>query len=409
MVVLMQNPAVMSGRIGDHDVLFNLNDRQLHLLNSTGAAAWRGLKAPATLDSLASQLAYSFGAGVDDVRTDLEQLLTSFDQTGLCLAADQVTGVNPERDVRSNDTGHTRPRHGSSPDGQRHMMLGPFLALSIPVTVAVDDDALASDLDRILDPIRGRLDDVDGADSVVAITIDSPRSMANTLNGDPSDMWTIRVEGKPALRFGSRDRVIRQVVAEVNGGPLHHLEDAVVFHAAAAEWNAGVVLFPGVSNAGKSTLITQLVHCGHKYVTDEAALVRIGSRNVEPFTKSITLEPASQRVVRELVSGLTPGQTTVDVDPREVGAGQLSAGGPIAAMIFPTYRQGASTELTELDQLDAFRSLLANAFTFDLVGQRGFDTIVELANEVPAFRLEHGGDSDHLDVIDAAVANLARP
>ena len=405
MVALMQNPAVLSAMVGNHNVLFNLDDRQLHLLNATGAVAWECLAPTATPEGLAVQLAEAFCVDVLDVRSDLDSLLSSFRSTGLCHPVDAGAAIDRsiERPLPRSETSEQKV---SLDRRSPRTLLGPFMALSVPVTVTVDDVSLAADLDRILDPLRGRLDDLEGVSAMVQIMIESPGLDDVGQSDGESPTWSIHVEGKRTQRFSSRDRLIRQVVAEVNGGPLQYLDDAVVFHSAAAEFDAGVVLFPGVSNAGKSTLITQLVHRGQKYVTDEAAMVRVGTRSVESFTKSITLEAEGQRVVGGLVSGLVPSATTVDVDPRLVGAGRLSAGGNVAAMIFPTYQENASTQLTELAPFDAFRSLLANAFTFDRVGQRAFDTIVDLANEVPAFRLQHDGDADHLEVIEATVALL---
>lgn len=406
MDVLKKNPSVLSGHVGDHYVLFNLNDRQLHVLNITGAAAWDRLDCASTTSGLASQLARDFGVAANDIRSDLDGLLALFRQSGLCVTADDGATLDQRSGVGSDETVHL-PNPALMPQIARaRSLLGPFMALSIPVTVAVGDDALARDLDQILDPLRCRLEDFDAAEIAIEIVVDAPSLERSAVDATGREMWVVQVSGKPPQRFRSRDRVIRQVVAEVNGTPLEHLDNAVVFHAAAAEFDPGVVLFPGVSNAGKSTLITQLIHRGHSYVTDEAAMVPIGSNQVEAFPKSITIEPASQIVIEGLIPGFRPGTSTVDLDPRLIGQGILSRGGPIAAMIFPTYRPNVTTELTALNSFEAFQALLANAFVFDRAGQCAFDTIVELANEIPAFALDHGGDADHLDVIEQTVAGV---
>ena len=64
-------------------------------------------------------------------------------------------------------------------------------------------------------------------------------------------------------------------------------------HAGAIEWRDRVVLLPGVSNAGKSTLVAGLVRAGARYLTDEAACLDHETLVVRPFPKAIALDPGS--------------------------------------------------------------------------------------------------------------------
>ena len=193
--------------------------------------------------------------------------------------------------------------------------------------------------------------------------------------------------------------VIRHVVATINSKPLEYLDDLVVFHAAAAEFDDGITIFPGISNAGKSTLITQLIDRGYGYVTDEAVAVRPRGHEVVPFPKSISIDTGSQELLAPL-TGVLPSSSAIDVDPRRIGPGIISSGGVVKRMVFPEFTATGPTVLEPLDPFQAFNRLLANSFQFDRAGQTAFDTIVGLANDVPAFSLTHSGGTTHLEMIE---------
>jgi len=178
----------------------------------------------------------------------------------------------------------------------------------------------------------------------------------------------------------------------------------VVFHAGAADLGQGLVLFPGVSNSGKSTLVAQLMQRGHQYLTDEAVAVDIESLHAMPFHKAICIEEGSQQLFPELspVTGLTAAW---DVDPRTVGPGRLSPGGVIRAIVFPTFRAGCAPEVRPLEPFDVMQLLISNAFDFDRVGQPAFDAMIRLANALPAYEFVHSGGDGPLRTLENMFAS----
>lgn len=385
-IMLVQNRSALSGEVDGRHVLFNLEDRQLHQLNDTGAATWSILQTPHRVGDVVEELSRRYGVRTEDVRADVLALVESLREEGLCLPIDCM-----EQDRSS--AVHANARTGGQERRNIHHTIGPFRALTLGVVLDVDDESVRHELDRLLDPLRGS----------PPLSSDQEQIEIQVQSAGAAE-WSVQVGNGPTRTLRTRRALIRHVVAEVNGSPLPYLDSAIVFHAAAAEIGSGIVMFPGVSNAGKSTLVTQLVHRGHGYVTDEATLIDTTTQMVSPFTKAISLDPGSHEALSEILSpmsapGLGQGYA-IDVDPRSVGPGRLSDGGRVQAIVFPTFTPGAATERTALDPFDSFSQLLACAFNFDGAGREAFDTIVNLANEVPAYNLVHSGGPEHLAMIE---------
>lgn len=68
----------------------------------------------------------------------------------------------------------------------------------------------------------------------------------------------------------------------------NHCREVVFVHAGAVAHNGGVILVPGSSYSGKSTLVQELVAAGAAYLSDEYAVIdRAGQ--VHPFPRPISL------------------------------------------------------------------------------------------------------------------------
>lgn len=377
---LFQNPNVMVGRVDGTSVLFNLEDRQLHSLNETAAKCWDLLEGAPTLDLLVTLVSQFYGIDADEVSAEVGSVVSDFRAAGLCGSNDDFRDLSSSR----SHLPITVSRH------LKDTSIGPFIALGVPVVLDVDDPDLRHDLANIVAPLPRASEDA----ALIDIAIQRDTAMQGETGG-----WSFSVNGGLPLRFSNRQATIRHVVASLNSKPLDIRDDVVVFHASAAEFDGGVSLFPGVSNAGKSTLITQLVHRGHKYVSDEAVAVTPGDLQALPFPKSISIDVGSQEYLSPMTQ-VPPRDRTIDVDPRQIGPGRISNGGVVNNIIFPEYRTCSPTVLEPLDPFDAFSRLLSNSFRFDTAGQAAFDVVVSLANNVSAFALTHSGDVAHLELIE---------
>ena len=67
-----------------------------------------------------------------------------------------------------------------------------------------------------------------------------------------------------------------------------HAPEYVFLHAGVVAWERRALLLPGVSRAGKSTLVAELVRAGATYYSDEFALLD-SKGQVHPFTRDIRM------------------------------------------------------------------------------------------------------------------------
>ena len=378
--MISRAPRVCWGTIGDDLLLWASDDRRLHVLNATAANVWLLADAPTTIDAMVQELSLVYGIGVDQITNDVHQLVDRFLESGLCIDTNQRALVPPPIPVE--------PAPVAIP---RESTVGPFRLLGSLLTVDVSDLVLRSELSRILDPLRDwslELDDVDLSDDCIALHIE-----------EHGGIWSLTTNGRQVGRATSRAQILRVALSECNAAPLRAQNSSVVFHAAGADLGDGLVVFPGVSNAGKSTLITQLVQRGHRYLSDEAVAVDVSSLHALPFHKSICIDQGAQSLMPELSpgTGLTP---TWDVDPRTIGPGLLSPGGPIKALVFPTFEAAATPQIRVLDPFETMQKLISNAFDFDRVGQPAFDAMIRLANALPAYEFIHAGGDQPLETLE---------
>jgi hypothetical protein len=201
-------------------------------------------------------------------------------------------------------------------------------------------------------------------------------------------------------------------------------EGLVVLHAAGVCEQRSVVALPAPSGSGKSTLVAGLVRRGHRYVTDEAVAVEIGSRQVRPLPLPIVLDPGSWPLFADAEPRLplrrpTPVSWSWRIGPDDLlGAGEddrapaggLAAvddldGAELALCVFHRYQEGASTTLERLDRRQALVAAVESTFALAAGGQPTLDALAALMADVPSYRLVHGD----LDAAVQAVESLLSP
>ena len=157
-------------------------------------------------------------------------------------------------------------------------------AYGVPATFAVEDDLVAQ-LRELLPP--------DWADGRVP---------------DDTACWEIT----------SADHV----AVLVNAAELHIAERApglVFVHAGAVAFSGRVVLVPGRSFTGKSSLIEALVRAGGTYYSDEFAVLRADG-TVVPYPRPIALRDSDGRPSRRIPAAELPAVGTGPGDVRLIAA-----------------------------------------------------------------------------------------
>ncbi|MBS2039172.1 hypothetical protein JST97_29585 [bacterium] len=122
----------------------------------------------------------------------------------------------------------------------------------------------------------------------------------------------------------------------------NHCQDVVFVHAGAVALGGQVILIPGSSYSGKSTLTHSLVRAGAEYFSDEYAVVdRLG--RVHPFPRPIALRSDGGRRVSPPRAGLKPAA--------------------VRAVIATQFQSGSSWRPNEESQGAAALKLMAHTVT----------------------------------------------
>ena len=362
---------VFEGTVNGTRVLFNSNDRRLHVLNPSAASLWDGLRQPTTVSTLTADVASAFAVDPGAIRVEVERTLDRFIADGL---AGEVSTPVPV-------TGSAAPVRPTSDPSITIAALGTTIALHLQAPM------VKAAIARVTTPLHAS----GPADAWIALEEGGGR-------------WTVTSSLGTSARTGSRLAGVLRTISEINNVVVAGRDDHLIFHAGAVACDGRAVLLPGSSNRGKSTLTTALVRAGYAYLTDEAAAVDAEGL-VHPFPKSIALDPGSFALFPDLAPSPANELETVmarrewHVDPS--GFGTISAAAPVAAIVCPSWRAGASTRLGRIAGTEAVHSLLGDAFDFTTGGHEVFDTLLDLVGSVPVYRLRYSE-------LDDAIATVGR-
>ncbi len=174
------------------------------------------------------------------------------------------------------------------------------------------------------------------------------------------------------------DQTIRSTIAV-------HAPGLVFIHAGAVAVDGRVIVLPGTSMAGKTTLVAALVRAGAQYLSDEYAVFDADGL-VHPFARRLSVRGPTGR--RE-VPVAEYGGTTV--------TGPLPAG-TVAAV---TYRADASWQVHAADQGACAGALIANAVAAQIRPAEVLSVSAHVA------RTTHFVEGVRGDVADAVPALLA--
>jgi hypothetical protein len=192
------------------------------------------------------------------------------------------------------------------------------------------------------------------------------------------------------------DEVARALVSDSRG---------LVFHAAAVAWRDSVVVLPGRTGAGKSTLAASLVRRGLTFIGDEIA--SIDDRHVvQSFPRPFAFKPRGLAVARRWLDIDATTSLTLEtpvatlVPPGLIGRVAYSPGLPAAAIVFPEWKAEARLEIQPISKAETALRLMACLVNARNLPDHGLPDVVRLARHVPGYRLRYS------DADDVAIAAL---
>jgi len=181
----------------------------------------------------------------------------------------------------------------------------------------------------------------------------------------------------------------------------------LMLHSAVVETGGHAMLLPAAPGQGKTTLCAGLSLRGWRLLSDEFGLLRPGSRELIPVPRPMVLKNQSIEVIRQFEPAAVIGPeipntrkgTVAHVKPPSQSIIESNQSAPARWIVFPRWRPGVSSSLTEVSKGEGFMFLTTNAFNYELLGEAAFHTVAGLINQARCFRFEYSNLDDAVEML----------
>ena len=188
----------------------------------------------------------------------------------------------------------------------------------------------------------------------------------------------------------------------------NHCHQYLIVHAATVERSGLALLLPGDAGSGKSTLCAGLVSRGWRLLSDELTLIDLGTGEVAPLPRPISLKNASIDAIGRFAPSVTLGPPVHDTVKGSVAhmkppTDSVRRAATVARprwIALPRFERGAVARLAPLSKARAFMHLADHAFNYDVHGRRGFELLAQVIAGSDCFEFRYGALEDAVAVFD---------
>ncbi len=190
------------------------------------------------------------------------------------------------------------------------------------------------------------------------------------------------------------------------GQRLNHL---LLLHAGAVERDGLALLLPALPGSGKSTLTAALSLSGWRLLSDEFGAYDPQIQAFWPMLKPVALKNQSIDVMRRFAPQARLGPVfpkTRKGDVAHLGAqadavARCHEPARPGAVLLPRWVAGHATQFEPVSTDRLFSALAFNAFNYTTLGAAGFDAVISLARQCPAWTLVYSDLHDAIAAIDS--------
>jgi HprK-related kinase A len=171
------------------------------------------------------------------------------------------------------------------------------------------------------------------------------------------------------------------------------LNDLLLLHAGVVERGGLALILPALPGSGKSTLTAALSQRGWRLLSDEFGAFNPTSCTFGAVLKPIALKNQSIEVIRRFAPQATFGPefprtrrgTVAHLAPSKDAVASRHEFARPGAIVLPKWTAGSPTRFEPLMENVIFPALAFNAFNYGLLGAVGFQSVVRLVRQCPAW------------------------
>lgn len=168
-------------------------------------------------------------------------------------------------------------------------------------------------------------------------------------------------------------------------------------HAAVVAKGSRAIIMPGLPGSGKSTLCAAMGLSGWRVLSDEHALIPMGSQQVMPLYRPVSLKNESIPIIQSAYPGSIFGPQTnethkgvvahlkADLHPQSHDTDPLDA----ALMVFPQYDPDVKLAIEPRTRAESFIFAGHHSFNYSVLNEAGFDTLARLIDGVECVALRY--------------------
>jgi hypothetical protein len=193
---------------------------------------------------------------------------------------------------------------------------------------------------------------------------------------------------------------------------LNNNSHGIAFHAGAVAYKGKVILLPGLSGYGKSSMTACLVTHGFSYLTDELYFVPAEKQSPGlPFTRPLCIKSGATAAIRQLVSkevldGAIGDKYGYVIPHRLLNPNFQATSTPPSLILIPKYCAEAVLDIEKISAAQVSTHLMACDVNGRNLEDHGFRQVVQIAKSIPTYRITYSSFQGVHDAIRSLFDNL---
>ncbi len=329
-------------------VLFKAGTRRLWVLNHTAAVVWCLLDEAAGRQDLIDGIVARFKVAETTAARDITEILRYFDEEVL-----RNEGAPAEEGLEE-----TEPLD-LTPKGRKVKALEPwplnrcFRTPSLGLEFCSEHIALGKEYCSVMNYL-GLANNKTRPDAKIWVVRSSKR-----------ESWDIALNGQLFFEGLTENELLPHAFMLTFALAARALDDKLLFHAAVLGRAGKVVIFPGETGTGKTTLAAVLARQGWQFFSDELAVMDSERLTITSFPLPMSIKTGAVPIIEPFYPGLgkagkylrPDGKIVRYLAPPLEAPADGSEQAEIAAIIFPFYQAGSPPRLTKTAKIIALRRL----------------------------------------------------